>query len=92
MYFQFGESDDLLVVASNYGQDHHPVWYLNIVDDRNVTVETSGERYAATARVTQGEERLALFEKVMAANSRFAGYRASTDRTIPVVALRRAAR
>ena len=90
MYFQFEESGDLIVVASNYGQDHHPAWYLNIAADPNVSVETTGERFAAEARITQGEERAALFDKVVAANSRFAGYRAGTDRKIPVVALRRA--
>ena len=90
MYFQFEESGDLIVVASNYGQDHHPAWYLNIAADPNVSIETTGERFAADARITQGEERAALFDKVVAANSRFAAYRAGTDRHIPVVALRRA--
>ena len=65
-------------------------WYLNIAADPNVSIETTGERFAADARITQGEERAALFDKVVAANSRFAAYRAGTDRHIPVVALRRA--
>ncbi len=90
MYFQFEESGDLIVVASNYGQDHHPAWCLNAMADPNVSIETNGERFAAKARITQGEERAALFDKVAAANSRFARYRASADRQIPVVALRRA--
>ena len=89
MYFQFGESDDLIVVASNYGQNHHPAWYLNIDADPHVSVETKGERFTAEARIARGEERAALFDKVVAANSRFATYRAGTDRQIPVVALRR---
>lgn len=90
MYFQFEQPGDLIVVASNYGQDHHPAWYLNIEADPHVSVEIKGERFAAEARITQAEERAALFDKVIAANSRFAGYRAATDRQIPVVALRRA--
>ncbi len=90
MYFQFEESGDIIVVASNYGQDHHPAWYLNIAAAPNVFVETTGERFVAEARITQGEERTALYDKVVAANSRFAAYRASADRQIPVVALRRA--
>ena len=90
MYFQFEQSGDLMVVASNYSQDRHPEWYLNIAADPNVSVETKGERFAAEARITRGEERAALFDKVIAANPRFAGYRAATDRQIPVVALRRA--
>ena len=89
MYFQFAESCDLIVVASNYGQDHHPAWYWNIIADANVHFETGGERFVAEARITQGAERSSLFDKVIAANSRFADYRASTDREIPVVVLSR---
>ncbi len=33
LYFPFEGSDDFIVVASNYGQDHHPAWYWNIVAD-----------------------------------------------------------
>ena len=90
LYFQFEEPDDLIVVASNYGQDHHPAWYLNIAAAPTVTVEANGERFEAEARITQGEERAALYDKVAAANPRFARYRAGTDREIPVVAIRRA--
>ena len=89
LYFRFEGSSDLIVVASNYGQDHHPAWYLNIAAEQNVSVETDGERFVAEARITRGEERAALFDKVVAANPRFAGYRAATNRQIPVVALRR---
>ena len=88
MYFQFDDSADLIVVASNYGQDRHPAWCLNIAADPRVTVEANGERFAAEARVTEGEERAALLDRVVAANPRFGGYRAATGREIPVVALR----
>ena len=89
MYFQFGDSADLIVVASNYGQDRHPAWYLNVAADPNVTVEANGERFTAEARITGSEERAALLERVVASNPRFGGYRAATGREIPVVALRR---
>ena len=89
IYFQFEGSRELIVVASNYGQDHHPAWYLNAVANPGVTVETASGRFAAEARITQGEERDALFDKVAEASPRFAGYRAATDRQIPVVALTR---
>lgn len=90
MYFQFEESGDLIIVATNYGQDHHPDWYLNIAADPFVVVETRGERFAAEARITQGEERAELYDKTAAANPRFSRYRAATNRRIPVIALRRA--
>ena len=89
LYFQFEDSDDLIVIASNYGQDRHPAWYLNVAADPKVSVETRGERFEAEARVTQGEARAALYDRVVAANPRYATYRASTRRQIPVVALRR---
>ena len=92
MYFQFEGSADLIVVASNYGLDHHPAWYLNAAADPNVSVEITGETFTATARITHGDERAALFDKVAAANPRFARYRAATDRQIPVVALSRGGR
>lgn len=88
MYFQFEEAGDLIVVASNYGRDRHPSWFLNAAADSNVIVETKGKRFPAKAHITDGEERAALFEKVIAANPRFAGYRAGTERRIPIVKLR----
>ncbi len=87
IYFQFEGSRDLIVVASNYGQDHHPAWYLNAAANPSVTVETESGSLPAEARIAQGEERAALFDKVAEASPRFAGYRAGTDRWIPVVAL-----
>lgn len=90
LYFRFEESGDLIVVASNYGRDRHPAWYLNIAADPNVSVEAGGERFAAEARITQGEERATLYDRVIAANPRFATYYAATEREIPVVTLRRA--
>ena len=89
LYFQFEDEGDLIVVASNYGQDHHPEWYWNIVADPRVTVETGGERFVAEGRVTRGRERAELYSKVAEKNSRFAKYRAYTEREIPVVALHR---
>ena len=90
LYFRFEEAGDFVIVASNYGQDHHPAWYLNVVADPNVMVEIRGERFSAMAHVVRGDDRIALFDRVIAANSRFATYRASTEREIPIVTLRRA--
>ncbi len=89
LHFRFEESSDLFVVASNYGQDHHPAWYLNIAADSQFSVEVKGGRLTAEARITRGEERAAVFDRVVAANSRFATYRSATGRRIPVIAFRR---
>ena len=90
LYFEVGNPGEFIVVASNYGQDHHPAWFLNIVADPHVSVEITGERFAAGARIAEREEGISLYDKVAAANPRFAAYRAATERVIPAVALRRA--
>ena len=88
LYFEVGEPGEYIVVASNYGQGHHPAWFLNVAANPSVSVEITGERFAAEARIAEREEGVALYDKVAAANARFAAYRAATERVIPVVALR----
>ena len=89
LYFEVGGPGEFIVVASNYGQDRHPAWFLNIVANPSVSVEITGERFTAEARVVERNEGIALYGKVAAANPRFAAYRAATERVIPAVALRR---
>lgn len=84
------DGERLLVFASNGGRDDHPAWYHNVIAHPTVTVEVGPEKYQATAVVTSGEERDALFARQAAKNSGFAAYQAGTSRLIPVVALERA--
>ncbi|MFE0650452.1 nitroreductase/quinone reductase family protein [Streptomyces sp. NPDC059534] len=84
----------LLVYASNAGGPRHPAWFHNLRADAQVNVELGTpegtvERFAATAVVTEGEERDRLFAEQCARDPAFAAYRAATDRLIPVVALHR---
>ncbi|MGW8364034.1 nitroreductase/quinone reductase family protein [Streptomyces wedmorensis] len=84
----------LLVYASNGGSPHHPAWFHNLRADAHVTVELGTpegtvERFAATAVVTEGEERERLFAEQCERDPAFAAYQAGTDRPIPVVALHR---
>lgn len=89
LYFQIKDDGDLIIIASNYGRDIHPEWYLNLAADPRVTVEAVGESFSAEARIAEGRERAELYEKVVEQNARFANYRVYTGREIPVVALRR---
>lgn len=89
LFFQFEDREDLIVIASNYGQDHHPEWYLNILADPRVSVETPMGNFTAKAHITRGRERAKLYDKVVGKNARFARYREHTNREIPVVVLRR---
>ncbi|GGT33798.1 hypothetical protein GCM10014713_29440 [Streptomyces purpureus] len=83
------DGDRLLVVGSAGGSDRHPDWYRNILVNPTVTVETGTETWQATAVAATGEERDALFAKVVAVAPGYADYQKGTDRILPVVALYR---
>lgn len=85
------DGDDLIIVASKGGADHHPTWYLNIDADPNVWVRNKADFYEASATTLEGEERAVAFEKIKAAMGFFADYEQKTDRVMPVVRLSRQA-
>lgn len=77
-----------VIVASRGGDDKHPAWFLNLQANPDVKAKIGGgptKQYRA--RITEGEERDALFEKLGAAHDNYAGYQRSTDRQIPVIVL-----
>jgi F420H(2)-dependent quinone reductase len=91
--------DDLIVVASNGGNDRHPGWYHNLAADPPATVQIGRRKRQATARTAEGEEREELWTLVNRNNrglapllhpgaaGRYAAYQTHTARTIPVVVL-----
>lgn len=83
MYVALG--DRLVVFASNVGALRHPAWYHNLVAHPGVTVEVGGDRFDATAVVTDGEERQRLWRLFpFPEHQDRAG-----GRVIPVIALER---
>ena len=82
--------DDYVVIASKGGSPQHPGWYHNLVANPIVTVETGGERFQAQAiALASGEERDRLYAAQAERYPTFRDYERKTDRTIPVVRLRR---
>ena len=58
---------DLLVIGSNWGQEHHPAWALNLRANPDAAAEIHGRRIDVRARVLEGAERdaaLALLQRV----------------------------
>jgi deazaflavin-dependent oxidoreductase (nitroreductase family) len=83
---QRGET--IVIVASKGGNDHHPAWYLNLVDHPEVTVKyQGGAARKMTARTATEAERAELWPQITSAYRGYAGYQEKTDRTIPVVLL-----
>jgi deazaflavin-dependent oxidoreductase (nitroreductase family) len=78
------------VVASNAGSDRHPAWWLNLREHPDAIVRVGRQRIPVRAREATAEETARLWPRFDELLSVYAGYRAQTDRTIPVVILERA--
>lgn len=83
------DGDRIVIIASKAGAPTHPHWYLNIVANPSVTVELPGEKFAARAVITSGDERARLYRAQADLMPNFDEYAAKTDREIPVVVLER---
>ena len=79
----------IAISASNNGLDRHPLWYLNLLANPEVNVQFKSETYRATAVEITGDERDALWQKVIELNPKQAEHQDKTGRTIPLVWLQR---
>jgi deazaflavin-dependent oxidoreductase (nitroreductase family) len=79
--------DSLAVFASKGGSPTNPDWYHNVRANPNVTVEIGTERYPATARIANGEERKRIWTAQIARYPQFSEYEEKSGRQIPVVLL-----
>lgn len=81
------DGERYVVFAANAGAPAHPDWYHNLIADPAVTVEIGTTVFDATAIVTTGRERDALFDRFAASQPQLANYQAATTRPIPVIVL-----
>lgn len=79
---------DIILIASNWGQERHPGWYYNLLANPQVEVISDGKARTYLARTAIGEERQAGWNKALAVYSGYAAYESrSGEREIPVVVL-----
>lgn len=77
-----------VVVASAGGAATHPGWYHNVVAHPDaVSVELGGRTHRVRVTQLEGDERTAMWSRIVAEADRFAGYETGTDRLIPVLRL-----
>lgn len=81
------EPDRIVLVASKGGHPDHPDWYKNLVAHPDVELTVDHERLPMRARTASGEERAALWPRIVSAYKGYEGYQRNTDREIPVVIL-----
>jgi deazaflavin-dependent oxidoreductase (nitroreductase family) len=78
----------VVLVASQGGLPKHPVWYLNLEANPEVSFETrEGGLRSYRARRASAEEKQALWPRLCEMYPDYADYQARTERDIPVVVL-----
>ncbi|MEU1763379.1 nitroreductase family deazaflavin-dependent oxidoreductase [Micromonospora sp. NPDC005223] len=82
VYIRDGER--YVVAASNAGADRHPAWYLNLVADPNVAVQTGAQTFVARARTATAREKPRLWQLMVATMPSYQGYQEATSRDIPL--------
>ena len=83
------DGDDVVIVASKGGAPEHPGWYRNLVKTPEVGVQIRGDRFQATARTAEGDERERLWATMSEIWPAYDEYKTKTEREIPVVVLAR---
>jgi deazaflavin-dependent oxidoreductase (nitroreductase family) len=82
------EGDRLIVIASNFGQTHHPAWYHNLKKTPQVTVTMNGRTGDYIAREAKGKEYERLWKKAVSLYGGYAAYKERTGgREIPMIIL-----
>jgi deazaflavin-dependent oxidoreductase (nitroreductase family) len=84
-----GDDGVLYVFASKGGAPNNPDWYHNVVAHPEVQVEFGSDRFRAAATPVTGAERDRIYAEQVSRAPAFGEYQEKTERTIPVVALRR---
>jgi deazaflavin-dependent oxidoreductase (nitroreductase family) len=77
----------LVVIASNFGAERPPGWWLNLEAASDALVHRSGRTTAVHARVLTGEERAATASRAVAYNSQWRRYLRTVQRELPIVLL-----
>jgi deazaflavin-dependent oxidoreductase (nitroreductase family) len=85
----FADDDRYVIIASKGGAPNNPDWYHNLLANPSATVEIGTETFAVTAEESSPEERERLWAMITDRNPAFGEYERTTDRTIPVMILRR---
>ena len=83
------DGDDLLVVASAMGQEHHPAWRHNLEANPEAEVLVRGESYGVTASLLPPDEKQRLWPAIKATIPQMDTYETRTDREIGVFRLTR---
>ena len=78
---------EVVIVASKGGADHHPAWYLNVREGKELSFQVATQAFRARWREPQGAERAKVWEFMVGVFPPYKAYQSSTEREIPLVML-----
>jgi deazaflavin-dependent oxidoreductase (nitroreductase family) len=78
---------EVVIVASKGGADHHPAWYLNVKESKELRFQIASQAFSATWREPKGAERAKVWDFMVGVFPPYTSYQASTQREIPLVML-----
>lgn len=81
------DGDSVIVVGSNFGQEHHPAWTGNLIAHPRANVISGGTEVSVVAELLTGEEAEAGWQKMVGVTAVYAAYKTRTDRQIRVFRL-----
>ena len=83
----YEDDGSFVVVASNFGQEHHPGWMYNLEADPQAWVLAAGNEYEVKAHSLSGEEREEIWPRLHEIVPQFRTYLTRTDRDIRIFRL-----
>ena len=84
-YYQDGEN--YIIVASNWGQEQPPDWYLNLEKTPITTIQVKNITIRVRAKNAEGKQYQQLWELVTQHNSQYIEYQSHLVRKIPIMIL-----
>lgn len=82
------DGDDYVVVASNFGQEHHPAWMHNLLANPSARVQVGAEELEVEAALVADDEKPTLWPRLDGVVPQLRTYRQRTDRDIRIFRLR----
>jgi deazaflavin-dependent oxidoreductase (nitroreductase family) len=81
------DGESVIVVGSNFGQQHHPGWTSNLIASPHAVVKVRGTDVPVTATLLEGVAAESAYQRMVAVTAVYAAYRTRTDRRIRVFRL-----
>jgi deazaflavin-dependent oxidoreductase (nitroreductase family) len=79
---------EVVICASKGGADHHPAWYLNLIESPEVEFQIATQAFRGTWREPEGVERDKIWNFFTDCHPFYADYQQTTKRILPLVLMK----